>query len=185
MQNSHQPLTYRDRTDRHRDIRVTYLNLSARAFMTIKVLSFCQDRMLGKIDSAGVRSQMAEINSNTTHARENKPNLEELMQLGVQTAQAGNKRNARMIFQQVLEQDNENERAWLWMAAVAETPIDRLRCLNTVLRINPNNKTALDQLEKMKKRQESSNTAVIRYGFIGLSVLILLVALAIIVLIAV
>lgn len=119
---------------------------------------------------------MMNPDSSTTHNSANKPNLEQLMQLGIQTARAGHKPNARMIFQQVLDQDKENERAWLWMAAVAETPMERLRYLNTVLRINPNNQLALNQLDKMKKRKVSSNTLVIRYGFMGLGTIAILLA---------
>ena len=46
-------------------------------------------------------------------------NREELLQLGIQTARAGNKQSARVIFQQVLNGDPRNERALLWMAATA------------------------------------------------------------------
>lgn len=111
------------------------------------------------------------------------PNLEQLMQLGVQATRSGNKANARMIFQQILERDRENERAWLWMAAVAETPTDRVRFLKTVLRINPNNQTALAELEKMKTRSATSNTQVIRYGAMVLILLLFLAVLAILALI--
>ena len=107
------------------------------------------------------------------------PNLEDLLQLGIQTARAGNKANARMIFEQVLAQDQENERAWLWMAAVAETPTDRIRYLNTVLRLNPNNAVAKKELERIRHRLESSNTQVIRYGLMGLGVFLVLVVCAI------
>ena len=107
------------------------------------------------------------------------PSLEDLLQLGIQTARAGNKANARMIFEQVLAQDQENERAWLWMAAVAETPTDRIRYLNTVLRLNPNNTVAQKELERIQHRLESSNTQVIRYGLMGLGVFLVLVMCAI------
>ncbi len=107
------------------------------------------------------------------------PNLEDLLQLGIQTARAGNKPNARMIFEQVLAQDPENERAWLWMAAVAETPTDRIRYLNTVLQLNPNNSAAKKELERIHHRLESSNTQVIRYGLMGLGVFLVLVFCAI------
>jgi thioredoxin-like negative regulator of GroEL len=110
-----------------------------------------------------------------TNNSDNQPNLEQLMQMGIQTARAGNKANARMMFQQVLEQDAENERAWLWMAAVAATPTDRIRYLNAVLHINPNNQRAQSELEKMKQRKETSNTKVIRYGFIGLGIMLVLI----------
>ncbi len=106
----------------------------------------------------------------------NTPNLEQLMQIGIQTARKGNKQSARMIFQQILDADKQNERAWLWMAAVAESPEDRARYLNTVLRLNPNNQTAHKELQRMQARAESSNTSVLRYGFIGLGLIIALVA---------
>lgn len=114
----------------------------------------------------------------------NIPNLEQLMQLGIQTARQGNKQNARMIFQQVLDHDKQNERAWLWMASVAELPVDRLRYLKTVLQINPNNQVALRQINQMERKQESHNSRVMFYGGIGLALVLVLVACAFIVLVA-
>jgi hypothetical protein len=112
------------------------------------------------------------------------PNLEQLMQLGIQTARHGNKQNARMIFQQILDTDKMNERAWIWMAAVAETPVDRVRYLKTVLQINPHNPTALRELRQMERKRESSNSQVLAYGGIALAVILLLVALAIVIILA-
>jgi hypothetical protein len=110
----------------------------------------------------------------------NIPNLEQLMQLGIQTAKQGNKPNARVIFQQILDADKQNERAWLWMAAVAETPYDRIRYLRTVLNINPNNATALRELNQMRTKQESSNSQVLVYGGIALVFVFALVVLALV-----
>jgi hypothetical protein len=107
----------------------------------------------------------------------NDPNLEELLQIGIQTARKGNKPSARVIFRQILEADQGNERAWLWMASIAETTEERSRYLSAVLRINPDNQTALRELAKMQ-RKASSNMQVIRYGLIGLLVLLVLIALA-------
>jgi hypothetical protein len=112
----------------------------------------------------------------------NGPNLEDLMSMGIQTAKQGNKESARVIFQRILTADAENERAWLWMAAVAESLPERIRYLNTVLRLNPNNPTALRELRQIKEQRESSNTLVIRYGAIGLGVaLVLLVLIAVLI----
>lgn len=113
---------------------------------------------------------------------DNMPNLEQLMQLGIQSARNGNTENARVIFQQVLDADKQNERAWLWMAAVAETPVDRLRYLNTVLRINPNHPTALREIKQMQAKQESSVSQAMRYGFLILTVIVVLIVLAVAVL---
>jgi Tfp pilus assembly protein PilF len=107
------------------------------------------------------------------------PNLEQLMQLGIQTARQGNKENARVIFQQILDDDKQNERAWLWMSAVAETPADRVRYLNTVLRINPDNASALKELSQMRRKRESSNSQAFVYGGIGLAIAVVIIIVAI------
>ena len=109
----------------------------------------------------------------------NTPNLEQLLQIGIQAARKGNKAGARVTLQQVIDADKTNERAWLWMAAIAETSEDRRRYLNAVLRLNPENPTALRELEKLNRKQVSSNTLVIRYGMMGLFVLLVLVLIAI------
>ncbi len=108
----------------------------------------------------------------------NTPNLEQLMQFGIQSARQGNKQNARVIFQQILDADKQNERAWLWMAAVAESPEDRVRFLNTVLQLNPQNAAARKELEKLQKKRVSSNTLVMRYGLITLAIILVLVVCA-------
>lgn len=107
------------------------------------------------------------------------PNVEQLLQLGMQTARQGNKQNARMIFQQVLDTDKQNERAWLWMAAIADTPEDRIRYLQTILRINPNNQTAKRELDKMRRTRESHTSRVLVYGGVLLGVILVLVVVAI------
>ncbi|NDJ78084.1 MAG: hypothetical protein GYB65_17690 [Chloroflexi bacterium] len=113
------------------------------------------------------------------------PNLEQLMQLGIQTAKQGNKQSARVIFQQILESDKQNERAWLWMAAVAETPEDRARYLNTVLRINPSNPTAQRELQAMQTKRESSNSRVIILSGVAIVVVVFVIVLIIVLLSAV
>jgi hypothetical protein len=112
----------------------------------------------------------------------NTPNLEQLLQLGIQAAKKGNRPGARVMLQQVIDADKTNERAWLWMAAIAETSEDRRRYLNAVLRLNPENPTARRELEKLNRKQVSSNTQVIRYGMMGLLALLVLVVIAVVLL---
>jgi len=104
------------------------------------------------------------------------PNLDDLMRLGVRTAKAGNRDNARVIFQQVLDQDKRNEAAWLWMASLAENNLDRRRYLETVLQLNPNNPTAARQLAAMDQVVQKSEGASVRLGVMILAVLILALA---------
>ena len=70
------------------------------------------------------------------------------------------------------------------MAAVAETGEDRVRFLNTVLQLNPNNSAARKELDKMQKTRVSSNTQVLRYGLITLGLIFVLIVCAFIVLLA-
>jgi Tfp pilus assembly protein PilF len=112
------------------------------------------------------------------------PNLEQLLQLGIQTARQGQKQAARMIFQQVLDIDKQNERAWFWMASVVEDPDERMRCLQTVLRINPNNTNAQEQYNRIINRQQSSNSQVLIYGGVVLAILLVLVIFVILVVVA-
>lgn len=111
------------------------------------------------------------------------PNLEQLMQIGIQSARQGNTENARVIFQQVLDADKNNERAWLWMASVAETFADRVRYLRTVLTINPDNRTAQRELKKVESRTKSNNSRVLVYGSIALAISLILIATAVIALV--
>jgi hypothetical protein len=101
--------------------------------------------------------------------RSSGPNLDDLIRLGVRTAKAGNKDNARVIFQQVLDTDKRNELAWLWMASLADNGLDRRRYLETVLKLNPNNATARKQLGAMDSASKSSEGASIRAGVVILA----------------
>jgi hypothetical protein len=113
------------------------------------------------------------------------PNLEDLLRLGARTAKAGNKDNARVIFQKVLDADKRNERAWLWMAALADSSIERRRYLQTVLNINPNNATAQKQLKSLDQNVRKTESQSLRLGiFIVLILVIALIVLLGIVFIA-
>lgn len=114
---------------------------------------------------------------------DNEPTLEDLMQLGIQAARQGNRTNARLLFQQVLDADKHNERAWLWMAHIADTYEERLRFLQTVLQINPHNQVARKQLERIRRKHETANTLAIRYGLIALGVFTVLIACVLILLV--
>lgn len=65
--------------------------------------------------------------------------VEELLEHGIAAAKANRKAEAERLLRRVVEQEPENEMAWLWLSAVV-VGIDRQReSLFRVLRINPNN----------------------------------------------
>lgn len=115
----------------------------------------------------------------------NTPNLEDLLRLGINTAKAGNKENARVIFQQVLASDKRNERAWLWLASVEEDPIERRRILQTVLEINPSNANARKLLTAMDNAILNTERRSMILGIrllIGLVILLIIVAVLVVLL---
>lgn len=108
------------------------------------------------------------------------PNLEQLLQMGIRAArEENNKEGARVFFERVLEQNPDEERAWIWMAWAADNDVDRRRYLETAIRINPNSKARqmLTDMESMKSSGE--NRTLVR----GLVILGILGALVIVVII--
>ncbi|MCI0396280.1 MAG: hypothetical protein L0332_02215 [Chloroflexi bacterium] len=61
---------------------------------------------------------------------------------GIAAAKNGDKSTARELLLQVVEADENNEQAWLWLSGVVETDEDRRICLENVLALNPANAAA-------------------------------------------
>jgi hypothetical protein len=109
------------------------------------------------------------------------PNREELLQLAITAAKAGNKRPARLMFEQVLKQDKNNERAMMWMAKISDNKDERREWLQRVLGVNPNNEAARDALKKMAyRRSAKDNRVLLTFGVLAgvLLVLAIVVVLA-------
>jgi hypothetical protein len=66
----------------------------------------------------------------------------EWLRKGIAAAQAGNAETAYELLVKVVDVDEYNEQAWLWLSSVVETDADREVCLENVLAINPDNKVA-------------------------------------------
>lgn len=74
-----------------------------------------------------------------------------LLQQGIAAAKAGQKEEARQVLMQVVDLDERNEQAWLWLSGVVETVEDRRVCLENVLALNPDNahaRTGLQWIEQ-------------------------------------
>lgn len=70
----------------------------------------------------------------------------------IAAAQAGNRDEARAALIRVLEADERNELAWLWLSGVMDTPEERRICLENVLTINPANSHALHGLKLLNQQ---------------------------------
>jgi membrane protease YdiL (CAAX protease family) len=65
------------------------------------------------------------------------PEIEGLLQDGIDAARAGHDQRARDLLLQVVEQDPSCARAWLWLSGVVQTPGERELCLEQVISIDP------------------------------------------------
>lgn len=110
------------------------------------------------------------------------PNREELLQLAIRAARAGNKVPAREMFHRVWSDDKRNERAMMWLAKLADNKAERKQWLTRVLAVNPNNEIAKQTLHRMKYRKSAKdNRTLLLFGVIAgiLIVLVLVIFLVI------
>ncbi len=78
--------------------------------------------------------------------------MTDLLQQGIVAARAGRRAEARALLIQVVEGDERNEQAWLWLAGVVDAPEDIRTCLQNVLDLNPANQQAQQGLAWVEKR---------------------------------
>jgi len=76
-------------------------------------------------------------------------NVEAMIRAGIDAFRAGNKADARALLERAIELDEYNEMAWLWLAAVVETPEEQRTCLENVLVINPSSERARQGLKSL------------------------------------
>lgn len=65
-----------------------------------------------------------------------------ILEQAIVAARAGRRAEARQLLETVLDADQRNEQAWLWMSGVVDDDEERIICLENVLTINPHNETA-------------------------------------------
>ncbi len=74
----------------------------------------------------------------------------ELLRRGIAAAKAGQNKQARDLLTQVVELDESNEQAWLWLSGLVESLDDRRLCLENVLAVNPGNVHAQTGLRRIE-----------------------------------
>lgn len=72
------------------------------------------------------------------------------LRAGIEAAKTGEKNKARRLLEQVVEADQTNETAWLWLSAVVDARAERIRCLETALKLNPANQESKMALEWLR-----------------------------------
>lgn len=71
---------------------------------------------------------------------------ETLLQQAISAARAGQRDAARTLLMQLIEVDERNEQAWLWLAGVVDDPEDMRTCLENARDLNPQNAKAIQGL---------------------------------------
>lgn len=67
------------------------------------------------------------------------------LQLGIDALKAGKRDEARKFLAVAIKGNADNERAWQWMYNAANNDMERIQCLEQILRVNPQNKTASEK----------------------------------------
>lgn len=86
------------------------------------------------------------------------PNADRTVNDAIAAIRSGDKGRGRALLTQALRLNPQNEQAWLWMTAIAETPEQQRECLERVLAINPQNKVARQGLKMFEMVQGPSIT---------------------------
>ena len=105
------------------------------------------------------------------------PNKEDMFNLAKEAISNGQKQPARMMLQQILENDHHETRAMMWMAKIARSAEEREKWLERVIKIDPDNKAATKALKKMHTSDASQrNKLLLRIGSAAYVVVILVLA---------
>jgi len=81
------------------------------------------------------------------------------LQQGIVAAKAGRAETARSLLTQVVEQDEHNATAWLWLSGVVDSLDDREVCLENVLTLDPENQAARRGLEWVREQKAATPPA--------------------------
>ncbi len=67
----------------------------------------------------------------------------------------GDQETARSLLESAVADDPENDRAWQWLAVVADTAEEQRRCLYRALSINPNNRAVQEALQQFSAQEQA------------------------------
>jgi tetratricopeptide (TPR) repeat protein len=79
--------------------------------------------------------------------------LDRSLSEGISAARSGQRDRARELLTHVVEQDEENVHAWLWLSGVADSLDERVVCLENVLALDPGNEAAQRGLSIVQAQQ--------------------------------
>ena len=84
-----------------------------------------------------------------------------MLNRAIVAAKAGRKAEARQLLEAVLDADERNERAWLWLSGEVDSDEERVICLENVLSINPDNQAARKGLAALRAARAATSAPII------------------------
>ncbi len=84
--------------------------------------------------------------------------ISKLLGAGVDAVKGKRLDEARDLLYQVIDLDEHNEKAWLWLSGVVEGIDGRIVCLENVLAINPRNGLAAEGLRYLRSERRAQGT---------------------------
>ena len=91
------------------------------------------------------------------------PTTPDLLQRGIEAARAKRNAEARELLMYVVQLDEQNEQAWLWLSGVVESNDDRRVCLENVLALNPANQRAQAGLRWLDQHAPAAPVAPVEH----------------------
>src|SRR4051812_15160054 len=79
------------------------------------------------------------------------PDVSTLLRQAMEALTRGDKPSARDLLTSVLELDDRNEQAWLWLSGAVDSPAKQRICLENVLTITPGSTAAKQGLAYLEK----------------------------------
>ena len=79
--------------------------------------------------------------------------MNDLLRAGIAAAKSGQRERARDLLMRVVEQDEENVLAWLWLSGVMDSLDDQEICLENVLALDPDHEAARKGLAWVRKQK--------------------------------
>ncbi len=81
------------------------------------------------------------------------PTVQERLREGIAAAKAGQRERARELLIRIVEEDEENLAAWLWLSGVVDSLDDKEVCLENVLELDPGNDAARKGLAWVRRQK--------------------------------
>jgi hypothetical protein len=105
---------------------------------------------------------------------DNQVNNEELLQMAITAVKSDQKESARIMLRQIYGRDKRNESVMLWLAKISRSQKERVKWLERVIEVNPDNETACKALDKLNySKAVTNNRTMLIFGGVAAIMVVL------------